>query len=62
MYVLHCMQDEWLRRFPLVDRFLRALEQVPEQSGPLTRRIVYKMVHLKLQGVVRASQCKGGCE
>ena len=62
MYVLHCMQDEWLRRFPLVDRFLRVLEQVPEQSGPRTRKIVYKTVHLKLQGVVRASQCKGGGE
>ena len=59
MYVLHCMQDEWLRRFPLVDRFLRVLEQVPEQSGPRTRKIVYKTVHLKLEGVVRAFPVQG---
>ena len=58
-YVLHCMQDEWLRRFPLVDRFLRVLEQVPEQSGPRTRKIVYKTVHLKLEGVVRAFPVQG---
>ena len=61
MYVLHCMQDEWLRRFPLVDRFLRVLEQVPEQSGPRTRKIVYKTVHLKLEGVVRAFPVQGWC-